>query len=126
MLTEILRHIYIFLILQVCLVLKSTTSCKAQSRETLEPLTSAPEQDKWLPSSYSRFTSRMITECRIAAKPHGIKTHLSSKYHYYVAFPLHLFISPVNYAIPLQRYEVLLSALHTNILPKIYTRPRVL
>lgn len=94
-----------FLFLQVSLVLNPIISFKARFFETLVPLTSALDQDMWLPSSFSRFTSRIIIEYQIATPPHGIKVQLSGKYRYYVAFFCTLFVSPVNYAVSLQRYE---------------------
>jgi hypothetical protein len=51
-----------FLFLQVSLVLNPIISFKARFFETLVPLTSALDQDMWLPSSFSRFTSRIIIE----------------------------------------------------------------
>jgi hypothetical protein len=47
----------------------------------------------------------MIIEYQIATPPHGIEVQLSGKYRYYVAFSCSPFISPVNYAVSLQRYE---------------------
>lgn len=94
-----------FLFLQVCLVLNSTILFKARILETLAPLTPSLDQDKWLSSSFSRFTYRMIIKYQIAIQPHGIEVLLSGKYYYHVAFSCNLFFSPVNYAISLQRYK---------------------